>query len=236
MDPTTTGQTASATMTRKPGLLINGNYGRLWAGLTISVFGDFIFDTTLVLWIAAGIARGQPWAPLAVSGIFVATTVPMAVVGPIAGDFVDRWSKRGTMLAMDALRAVLVAFLLLISGVVPLPFLPGGHLPLFWQLGAIYAVVFLLNALSQFFRPASLALIGDIVPEDTQARAIGLSQTSMSTAMILGPTLAAPLFVALGPEWALVITASSSFATFFFVHTRTAPLAARIVSDGARAS
>jgi MFS family permease len=236
MDPTTPGQTTSATALRKPGPLINGNYGRLWAGQTISVFGDFIFDTTLVLWIAAGIARGQPWAPLAVSGIFIATTVPMVIVGPIAGVFVDRWSKRGTMLAMDALRAVLVAFLLLISGVVSLPFLPGGHLPLFWQLGAIYAVVFLLNALSQFFRPASLALTGDIVPEETQARAMGLSQTSMSIAMILGPTLAAPLFVALGPEWALVINALSFVASFLFIQTVSAPAAARSGSDGERAS
>jgi MFS family permease len=236
MDPTTTAPTASASGARKPGPLINGNYGRFWAGQTISVLGDFIFDTTLVLWVAAGIARGQSWAPLAVSGIFIATTAPMLVVGPIAGVFVDRWSKRGTLLAMDAMRAVLVVLLLLTSGVVPLPFLPGGHLPLFWQLGVIYAVVFLLNALSQFFRPASLALTGDIVPEETQARAMGLSQTSMSIAMILGPTLAAPLFVAVGPKWALGINALSFLVSFLFIQTVSAPPAATSVSDGAHAS
>lgn len=234
MDPTTTDPATSAPLARKPGLFINGNYARLWLGHTISVFGDFIFDTTLVIWIAAVIARGQTWAPLAVSGVFIATTVPVLIVGPIAGVFVDRWNKRRTMLAMDAARAALVALLILTSGVVPLPFLPGGRLPIFWQLGVVYVVVFLLNTLSQFFRPASLALIGDIVPEETQARAMGLSQTSMSIAMILGPTLAAPLFVAFGPEWALGIDALSFVASYLLIHTVVAPPAARSVADGAR--
>ncbi|MGE5333407.1 MAG: MFS transporter [Nitrososphaerota archaeon] len=236
MNPTTTSPALSPTPAKKPGMFINGNFGRLWIGHTISVFGDFIFDTTLVLWIAAVIARGQTWAPLAVSGIFIATTVPMLLIGPVAGVFVDRWSKRGTMLAMDAVRAVLVALLILTAGVVPLPFLPGGRLPLVWQLGVIYAVVFLLNALSQFFRPASLALTGDIVPEETQARAMGLSQTSMSIAMILGPTLAAPIFVAFGPEWALGINAFSFVVSFLFIQTVSAPPAARSGARGARSS
>lgn len=237
MDPTTTDPTLSATSVptaRKPGLFINGNYARLWIGQTISVFGDFIFDTTLVLWIAAVVARGQTWAPLAVSGVFVMTAIPMLLVGPIAGVFVDRWNKRRTMLAMDALRAVLVALLILTAGVFPLPFLPGGRLPVYWQLGVIYAVVLLLNTFSQFFRPASLALTGDIVPEETQARAMGLTQTSMSIAIILGPTLAAPIFVAFGPEWALGANALSFVASFLLIQSVVAPPAARSVAEGAR--
>ncbi|HEU5348654.1 MAG TPA: MFS transporter [Ktedonobacterales bacterium] len=234
MNRTTTSPALSPTPAKKPGIFINGNFGRLWLGHTISVFGNFIFDTTLVLWIAAVIARGQEWAPLAVSGIFIAMSVPILVVGPIAGVFVDRWSKRGTMLVMDALRAVLVGLLILTAGIVPLPFLPGGRLPLYWQLGVIYAVVFLLNALSQFFRPASLALIGDIVPEETQTRAMGLDQTSMSIATILGPTLAAPIFVAFGPEWALGINALSFVVSFLLIQTVAAPPSARSVAEGTR--
>jgi MFS family permease len=237
MDPTTTSPTPSATsvpMAKKPGLLINGAYARLWFGHTISIFGDFIFDTTLVLWIAAVIARGQTWAPLAVSGVFIMTAIPMLLVGPIAGVFVDRWNKRRTMLVMDALRAALVALLILTSGVVPLPFVPGGRLPLLWQLGVVYAVVLLLNTFSQFFRPASLALTGDIVPEETQARAMGLSQTSMSIATILGPTLAAPIFVAFGPEWALGANALSFVVSFLLIQSVVAPPAARSVAEGER--
>lgn len=234
MDPTTTIPASSLAQAKKPGLLINGKYGRLWAGHTISVFGDFVFDTTLVLWIAAVIARGQTWAPLAVSGVFIATTIPMIVIGPIAGVFVDRWNKRRTMLVMDVMRALLVALLILTSGVAPLPFLPDGRLPLLWQLGVVYAVVFLLNTFSQFFRPASLALTGDIVPEETQARAMGLNQASMSIAMILGPTLAAPLFVAFGPEWALGVNAFSFIVSYVLIQSIAAPPAVSSVVAGVR--
>jgi MFS family permease len=206
-------ETASASVTapapvKKPGFLINRNFGLLWGGQAISVLGDFAFNTTLILWIGSIIARGQSWAPLAVSGVLVATSVPIVVIGPLAGVFVDRWDKRRTMLAMDTLRAALIALLLLVS-VVPLPFLPGGRLPIFWQLGAIYAIVFLTSACAQFFNPAQMALIGDIVEEEARARASGLSQVTFSLAILVGPPLAAPVLFAFGVQWTLLVDALS---------------------------
>lgn len=48
------------------------------------------------------------------------------------------------MLRMDAIRAVLIsALLLLATGIVPLPFFPGGRLPLAGKLSAIYLTIFL---------------------------------------------------------------------------------------------
>src|SRR5690242_3166192 len=127
-------KTASGQAARKRGLLINGAFTLLWSGQTVSKLGDIVFDFTLVFWVTTSIARGQTWAPLAVSGIFVATALPTLVVGPIAGVFVDRWPKRSTMLFMDALRAILVMLLLLATGFLPPPF----QLSLFGQLVAIY--------------------------------------------------------------------------------------------------
>ncbi|MGH2487726.1 MAG: hypothetical protein ACRDHE_17130, partial [Ktedonobacterales bacterium] len=77
--------------------LINKNFALLWTGQTISAFGDTLFDTTVVLWIALVLARGQTWAPLAVSGGLLATLVPKILVGPMAGVFVDRWDKQRTL-------------------------------------------------------------------------------------------------------------------------------------------
>jgi MFS family permease len=122
-------------VTHKPGFLINRNFALLWGGQAISNLGDFVFDTTLVLWIAAILARGQAWAPLAVSGVLLATSVPILVFRPFLGVFVDRWDKRKTMLLMDGLRALLIALLLLAADVVPLPFFPDGRMPLAWKLG-----------------------------------------------------------------------------------------------------
>jgi MFS family permease len=217
---------------KKPGLLINRQFALLWSGQSISYLGDFVFDTTLILWVATSIARGQSWAPLAVSGLLVATSLPALLIGPLAGVFVDRWDKRQTMLWTDALRAALVALLLLET--VPLPFLPGGRPPIAWQLGIIYGVVCLAGVCSQFFGPSRLALIGDIVEESYRARAVGFLHTTMNLALILGPALAAPLFLALGARWALIINALSFVVSFLALLRMHVPQAARSVAVGQR--
>ncbi len=201
----------------KPGVLVNRDFALLWLGHTLSVLGDFLFETTLVVWIASDLAQGQAWVSLAVSGLLVASAVPTFVIGPVAGVFVDRWDPRPTMLRADALSALLTLALLPAAGLVPLPFLPGGQPPLAWQLGGIYAVVFLASVVAQFFRPAALVLLGDLVPEPQRPRAAGLNQASASLAMLVGPPLAAPLLFAFGAEWALLANAASFVASFLAV-------------------
>jgi MFS family permease len=207
----------------KPNVLVNRDFALLWLGQSLSVLGDFIFETTLIVWITTELARGQSWAALAVSGVLIASAVPVLVVGPVAGVFVDRWDKRGTMLRVDALSALLMLALLPATGVAPLPFLPESTLPTPWRLAAIYVVVFLASVCAQFFRPASLVLLGDIVPEERRTRAASLNQTSASIAMLLGPPLAAPLLIAFGAQWALLINAGSFVASFLAVFAINAP-------------
>lgn len=204
--------TPSKVTTRKTPFLISRNFAYLWSGQAVSALGDMVFDTTLVLWIATVIAPDQPWSPLAVSGVMFSAALPILGIGPLAGVFVDRWDKRKTMLRMDALRALLIALLLFAA--LPLPFLPGGRLPIFVQLGLIYAVVFLASACAQFFNPARLTIIGDIVAEPDRAQAGGLSQISSNLAIIIGPPLAAPLLFVVGVQWALILNALSFVASF----------------------
>ncbi len=193
---------------------INRNFVLAWAGQFISMLGDFAFDTTLLLWVAIGIAPGQTWLPLAVSGLLLAEALPGFLVGPLAGVFVDRWAIRPVLLAMDATRAALIGLLILFTGIVPLPFVPGGHLPPFWQLGAIYLVVFLASLCAQFFNPARFTLSGDVVPEAYRARATGFTQSSTNLARILAPALAAPLFFLIGLPWLLLFNAFSFLFSF----------------------
>jgi MFS family permease len=199
---------AAAPANKKPGFLINRNFALLWSGQSISNVGDFVFSTTLVLWIAAVIAKGQTWAPLAVSGVLLATSVPTLLIGPLAGVFVDRWDRRRTMIAMDVSRAILIALLLPVAI---------GKLPALWQLGLIYTAVFLASACAQFFNPARFALIGEIVDEPDRARATGLSQTTFSLAVIIGPPIAAPLLFTIGVEWALLLNALSFVVSFLAI-------------------
>src|SRR6266852_2096552 len=107
------------------------------------------------------------------------------VLGPVAGVFADRWEKRLIMMSMDILRAVLIILLILVTGVVPLPFLAGGRLPILWQLGALYGIIFLTSICDQFFHPANMALIGHIVEEPDQARASGLNEMTGNLAIVV---------------------------------------------------
>ena len=89
--------------------LANRNYAKLWYGQAASAIGDTVFCTTLVLWVSQVLARGAPWAPAAVSGILVAAGIAIALVGPVAGVFVDRWNRKSTMMRTEVIRAVMVA-------------------------------------------------------------------------------------------------------------------------------
>jgi MFS family permease len=214
-----------APSTPKPGLFINRNFALLWTGGAISVFGDVIFDTSLIVWISAFLAAHQSWAPLAVSGVLLAALIPTIVFGPIAGVFVDRWDKRRTMLAMDASRAVLIALLLIVTI---------GKFSMAGQLAAIYTVVFLASICSQLFGPARLALIGDIVAAPQQAQASSMSQMTQSLAFLIAPPLAPILLLAVGPQIALLINALSFACSFVTLLAVRAPKAATSRDAGAR--
>jgi len=212
--PDTT-EAAPAPAARASGPFINRAFALLWAGQTVSNLGDWIFNTTLMLWIALGLGHHQPWAPAAVSGVLIARFVPTLLIGPLAGVFVDRWDKRRTLLWADALRVLLIALLA--------PVAVFTSLPLAGRLGVVYGVVVLTTGCAQFFDPARLALIGDIVAEPDQPRASGLEQVTSSVAMVVGPALAAPLYVALGAQWAILADALSFVLSFLLVLRLRAP-------------
>lgn len=196
------------------GALINPEYARLWFGQAVSSLGDIIFSTTLVLWVGTVLAKGQPWAPAAVSGVLVAIGAAMLLVGPLAGVLVDRWDSRRTALGTEVVRGATVGLLTAVS------FVPVRDLPIGVWLALIYVVVFALNVTSQFFQPARLTMIRDIVIGDVdRARAAGIAQATSQTVTIIGPPLAAPLLFTVGVQWALLFNALSYVVSFVAIRS-----------------
>ena len=194
--------------------LINRDYTRLWGGQAVSTVGDYVFDTTLTLWVATEVLKGKSWAPLAVSGVLLAVGAAVLLVGPVAGVFVDRWSHKKIMLHSELVRAALVAVLMLLS-LLPLHALPVGV----W-LTCIYLTVFVLNAAGQFFSPARFAAVGGIVPgEADRARAAGIGQATTGVAAILGPPLAAPLLFSVGVQWAMALNLISYLCSYALIRS-----------------
>src|SRR5215813_12899717 len=101
------------------GLLINRNFALLLVGQSISILGDDVFEFTLVIWLSFRVLQQVSWAPLAVSGVYTVMTLPMLLVRPLAGVFVDRWDKRWTMIRMNLLCAILIGVFWLLVGDLP---------------------------------------------------------------------------------------------------------------------
>jgi MFS family permease len=200
---------------KKTPFYISRNYAFLWGGQAISNLGDLIFDTTLTLWIATGIARGQSWAPIAMGGAVLCISIPTFLVGPLAGVFVDRWDKRRTMIWMDTIRAICIALLLLMA--LPLPFLASHQLPAIAQLVAVYVVLLFTTICSLFFGPARLSIVKDVVDEKNLERASGLGMLTQNISRIVGPSLAAPTLFVFGVQWALLIDVASFLVSAFAI-------------------
>ena len=195
----------------------------LWIGQAISILGDFVFETASVLWVGAVLVPGHSWTPLAVSGVLFAAAIPSFLFGPIAGVFTDRWNKRRTVLLMDAARALLIGLLMLITGIVPVPFFSHGKLPVLWQLWTLYGVVFLTSVCTQFFNPARMTISQDIVDDVHRVRASGLAQTTANLGVIIGPFLAASLVFSIGVSWTLLIDALSFGISFLAIISARLP-------------
>src|ERR1700753_4205734 len=76
---------------------------RLWIGQLISVFGDFLALFAVIGYVSFKLHG----TPAQVTGISIAYLNPIALFGPLAGVFVDRWNVKVTMIVSDLARSVL---------------------------------------------------------------------------------------------------------------------------------
>ncbi|MEV6525112.1 MFS transporter [Longispora sp. NPDC051575] len=211
-------------------MLINRNYRYVWLGQAVSLVGEMVFQTTLLLWVATVLLKGKSYAPIASSAVLIVASAATVLVAPVAGVYVDRWNKKRTMLAADLIRAGLIA---LLAG---FAFLPAGSVPVLVVLLLTGLTVALTTAVSQFFNPARSVLIGDVVPEDQRGRAAGYGYATMALASIVGPPLAAPLLFSVGPQWALIANAASFLASYLAIRAVRLPAAEVLPAPRADAS
>src|SRR5882724_12275561 len=103
---------------------------RLWYAQIISVFGDF-----LALFAVIGILTFKLHATAQqITGVQIAYMLPIAVLGIMAGVFVDRWPTKPTMVSSDSIRAGLVLLLIFAT-----------------QIWHFYAILAAISVVSSFF-------------------------------------------------------------------------------------
>ncbi len=149
----------------------------LWFAQTISVFGDFI---ALYAVIAVLTFRLHATAQQ-VTAVQIAYLLPIAVLGAIAGVFVDRWPLKPTMISSDLLRAVIVLLLLTAT-----------------RLWHFYVALAAISVVSSFFAPAQGVAIRSAVPLNGLRSANALMQQVTFGMRIVGPAAAVSLVSTLG--------------------------------------
>src|SRR6201991_1101081 len=150
---------------------------RLWYAQVISVFGDF-----LALFAVIGVLTFQLHAtPQQVTGVQIAYMLPIAVLGILAGVFVDRWPLKPTMVSSDSIRAALVLLLIFAR-----------------QAWHFYAILAAISVVSSFFTPAQGVAIRSAVPLHGLRSANALMQQVMFGMRIIGPAIAAFMVAYLG--------------------------------------
>lgn len=172
-------------------LLTHPAFLRLWAGLSISVLGDWVGHTALTLHI-----YNVTGSAAALATLTIVRSLPVLLFGPLAGVMADRFSRRRIMLLSDIARAILYVLL-----------------PLATSWPQIMAIAFLTSSISAFFRPALTALLPDVVEKDRLLAANSLLFSASNLMMIVGPAVGGFMVGFVGQNWAFWFDALTFLAS-----------------------
>jgi MFS transporter, DHA3 family, macrolide efflux protein len=181
-------------MARVRELLKDKNFFLLWFAQIVSNFGDRLDQMALI----GLVYLRTPGSTIELAKLLSFTIIPVFIIGPIAGIYVDRWNRKTTMITCDIIRGALVLLLPLIikysTSMVP-----------------IYIVVFIIFSITRFFLPSKLSIIPDIVHKDKLLLANSLSSTTMMIATIVSFGFSGLIVAALGPQAGFYIDSVSYF-------------------------
>jgi len=187
----------------------------LWFGASVSLLGDGVY-LVAVAWQVDELSN----VPTALSVVGVAWTVPMAVFLLAGGVVSDRFDRRWVMIGADALRALAVTTigLLSVTGAVEL-----------WHIVTLAA---LFGTGEAFFGPAFSAIVPQIVPRHLLVEANSLDQFIRPFAFqLVGPALGGWVVAAFGPGPAFLLD-GASFAVSILAVVLIAPRAVERSVEG----
>ncbi len=165
-------------------LAANSPFSAMWLGQVISSLGDRVHQVALVFLVA----RATNSSPLALGLVFAAMTLPSFLIGPVAGALVDRWDRKGVMVGSDLIRCAIVVTIPVVAAV---------------HVGLVVVLVFVLAIVSSFFRPARVAALPQVVPDEDLLTANSAMWIADTASDLVGYGLGG-LFVAfLGPALVL---------------------------------
>jgi MFS family permease len=181
------------------------NFFLLWFAQIISQFGDRLTQIALV-GLVSQFSKSSSRLALMMS----MAVIPVFIISPISGVYIDRWSKRKTMYVSDFLRCIFI-FL------IPVVFLKIPLLPF------IYFLIFLSFSAGRFFIPAKMAFIPQLIKQQDLFIANSLISVTATIAAVLGFGLGGIIVEKYGIVMAFSLDAITFFISalsIFFITTK----------------
>ena len=181
------------------------NFLFLWLGQIISQFGDKFAMMALV----GLVSQRAPGSAYELAKLFIFVAIPVFVIGPVAGVYCDRWSKKWTMVISDLIRGLLIFGIVFYWMCVPTlkPVFP------------VYIIVFIIFSVTRFFIPAKMSIVPKLVTGDKLLKANSLMHTTGMIASALGFGLGGIIvsLPSVGVKGALVIDGFTFFISALLV-------------------
>ena len=154
------------------GVFSQRDFRTLWLAQFVSVFGDFL----AVFGVISLITFRWHGTAAQVTYVLISYMLPLAIVSPIAGVFVDRWRVKRVMVSSDLIRGALVLLLPWVTNVVQL-----------------YVIFIALSVVSSFFGPAQSVTLRTLVAKEKLLAANALMSQAFYAVRLLSPVVAGAL-------------------------------------------
>ncbi len=156
-------------------VLSERDFRKLFATRLIAQTGDGLFTAGLGTYVFFNNSTYP--GPGSAAAAFAALYLPYSVVGPFAGVFIDRWSRRQILVWSAVLRAALVALTAVLVG--------SGTLG-----GPLLVVALVVFGVSRFFLASLSAALPHVVRPDKLVMANGVSPTAGGIMTLVGAAIA----------------------------------------------
>ena len=161
-------------------------YRKLFTAQVLSDLGNWLDFTAIISLVVYGWELSEIW----VAALTISLGLPWIVVGPFASVFVDRLSRNKVMYICTGLRIAIAISLLFVPNIYFLLFL-----------------VLIKSICGAIFEPAKQGAIRLIVSEKDLAQAVTLSQLSVNSMKVIGPSLGGILIATFGPTSPFIVIA-----------------------------
>jgi MFS family permease len=177
----------------------------LWLAQFVSIFGDFLALFGVISLITFRLHGNA----VQVTAVTIAYVLPLAIISPVAGVFVDHWNVKRVMIASDLIRGILILLLVFVTDIT--------------QICAIFA---LMSTVSSFFAPAQSVTVRTIVPQEGLLAANAMITQAFYLVRLLSPFAAGALIAWLGEkvcfylDTASFIFSAGMISTLVILHAR----------------